>query len=66
MMASHMVEKVRREAGMAVEDDGKPLPCYINNSESINNVMKSAKENFLKQKPLCLAAEQDSVYAKRV
>ena len=31
MMASHMVEKVRKEAGMAVGDDGKPLPCYINN-----------------------------------
>ena len=66
MMASHMVEKVRREAGMAVGNEGKPLPYYINNSESMNNVMKSAKENFLKQKPLCLAAEQDSVYAKRV
>lgn len=66
MMASHMVEKVRKEAGMAVGDDGKPLPCYINNSESINNVMKSAKEHFLKQKSLCLAAEQDSVYAKRI
>ena len=58
MMASHMVEKVRKEVGMGLGDDGKPLPCYINNSESMNNVMKSAKENFLKQKPLCLAAEQ--------
>lgn len=66
MMASHMVEKVRKEAGMAVGDYCKPLPRYIYNSESMNNVMKSAKEDFLKQKPLCLAAEQDSVYAKRV
>lgn len=49
MMASHMVEKVRKEVGMAVGDDGKPLRCYTNNSESMSNVMKSAKETFLMQ-----------------
>ena len=31
---------------MAVGDDGKQLRCYTNNSESMKNVMKSAKENF--------------------
>ena len=46
MMASYMVEKVRKEAGMAVGDDGRQLRCYTNNSESMNNVMKSAIENF--------------------
>ena len=51
MTASHMVADVREEAGMAIGDDGKPLHCYTNNSESMNNVMKSAKETFLKQNP---------------
>ena len=46
MMTSHMMEKVRKEAGMAVGDDGKQLRYYTNNSESMKNVMKSAKENF--------------------
>ena len=46
MMASHMVADVRKEAGMAIEDDGKPLHCYTNNSESMNNVMKSAKDPY--------------------
>ena len=51
MMASHMVADVRKEAEMAIGDDGKPLHCYTNNSESMNNVMKSAKATFLKQNP---------------
>jgi len=51
MMGSHMVANVRKEAGMVVEDDGKPARCYSNNSESMNNVMRSAKETFLKENP---------------
>ena len=51
MMARHMVENAREEAGMAVGDDGKPLRCYTNCSESMNNVMRSAKETFLKANP---------------
>ena len=43
IMESHMVEKVRKEVGMAVGDDGKALRYYTNNSESMKNVMKSAK-----------------------
>lgn len=45
-----MVLKVRKEAGMVVGDN-KPLRCYTNNSESMNNVMRSAKDTFLKQNP---------------
>lgn len=51
MMGSHMVANVRKEAGMVVGDDGKPARCYSNNSESMNNVMRSAKETFLKENP---------------
>lgn len=51
MMACHMVEEVRKQAGMAVGDNGKPLRCYTNNSESMNNVMRCAKETFLKENP---------------
>lgn len=51
MMACHMVANIREEAGMVVGDDGKPVCCYTNNSESINNVMRSAKETFLKENP---------------
>ena len=29
MMARHMVEKVRKEAGMGVGDDGKLLRCQV-------------------------------------
>lgn len=50
MMKNHMVEKVRRKAVMIDGDDGKPLRCYTNCSESMNNVMKAARNNFLKQR----------------
>ena len=43
MMSCHMVANIREEAGMVVGDDGKPVRCYTNNSESINNMMRSAK-----------------------
>lgn len=36
---------------MPVGNDGKPLCCYTNSSESMNNVMRSAKETFLKGNP---------------
>lgn len=51
MMACNMVANIREEAGMVVGDDGKPVRCYISNSESINNVMRSAKETLLKENP---------------
>lgn len=51
MMSCHMVANIREEAGMVVGDDGKPVRCYTNNSESINNIMRSAKETFLKENP---------------
>ena len=51
MMACHMVANNRQEAGMVVGDDGKPLRCYTDNSESINSIMRSARETFLKENP---------------
>ena len=33
---------------MASGDDCRPLRCYTKNSDSMNNVMRSAKETFLK------------------
>ena len=49
MMKNHMVDKVRRKAGMIDGKDGKPPRCYTNCSESMNNVMKAARNNYLKQ-----------------
>ena len=46
MIRKHMIEKVRRKAGMVQGDDGKALRCYTNNSESMNKVLKSAKEAY--------------------
>ena len=51
MIRHHMVDKVRRKAGMVDGDNGKPLRSYTNCSESMNHVMKAAKDAFLKENP---------------
>ncbi|PFX18167.1 hypothetical protein AWC38_SpisGene17458 [Stylophora pistillata] len=40
MMARHMVEKVRKEAGMGVGDDGKLLRCQLNKIQFTQNVFE--------------------------
>lgn len=49
MMRRHMLDDVRRKAGMSDGDNGKPQRCYTNCSESMNHVMKAAKNDFLKK-----------------
>lgn len=50
MIRRHMVDEARKKAGMINGENGKPPRCYTNYSESMNNVMKSAKNDFLKKK----------------
>ena len=50
-MACYMIANIREEVGIIVGDDSKPVGCYTNNSESINNIMRSAEETFLKENP---------------
>ena len=49
MMRRHMLDDVRRKAGMGDGENGKPQRCYTNCSESMNHVMKAAKNDFLKK-----------------
>ena len=49
MMACHTIADIREEVGKVVEDDAKPLCCYTNDSFHINNIIRSAKETFLKE-----------------
>ena len=49
MMRKHMVDDVRRKAGLMDGDNGKPQRCYTNCSESMNNLMKAAKNIFTKE-----------------
>ena len=49
MMRRHMLDDVRRKAGISDGDNGKPQRCYTNCSESMNHVMKAAKQDFLKK-----------------
>ena len=51
MMKNHMVEKVGRKAGLPNGNNGKPLRSYTNCSESMNHVMKVAKDAFLRENP---------------
>lgn len=48
LIAKKMSQKARRKAGMPVGIDGKLLRPYTNASEATNNVMRIAKENFLR------------------
>ena len=65
MMASHMVASIRKEAGMLLGDNGKRVRCYTNNSESMNNVMRAAKETYLKGNP-CLSQLNKFQFTKNV
>ena len=49
MISRHMVDDVRRKAGMSDGKSGKPKRCYTNISESMNHVMKASKNDFLKK-----------------
>jgi len=65
MMACHMVASIRSEAGMVLGDNGKPVRCYTNNSESMNNVMRSAKETYLNGNP-CVSQLNKFQFTKNV
>ena len=65
MMASHMVASIRNEAGMVLGDNSKPVRCYTNNSESMNNVMRAAKETYLKGNP-CVSQMNKFQFTKNV
>ena len=65
MMASHMVASIRNEAGMVLGDNGKPVRCYTNNSKSMNNVMRAAKETYLKGNP-CVSQLNKFQFTKNV
>ena len=65
MMACHMVASIRSDAGMVLGDNGKPVRCYTNNSESINNVMRSAKETYLNGNP-CVSQLNKFQFTKNV
>ena len=65
MMASHMVASIRNEAGMVLGDNSKPVRCYTNNSESMNNVMRAAKETYLKGNP-CVSQLNKFQFTKNV
>ena len=65
MMASHMVASIHNEAGMVLGDNGKPVRCYTNNSESMNNVTRAAKETYLKGNP-CVSQLNKFQFTKNV
>ena len=65
MMACHMVASIRSDAGMVLGDNGKPVRCYTNNSESMNNVMRSAKETYLNGNP-CVSQLNKFQFTKNV
>ena len=44
MMKTSMVAKAGRKAGMPCNADGKPLRCYTNMAESVNNKLTRQKE----------------------
>lgn len=44
MMKKSMIAKSRRKAGMPSDSNGKPLRCYTNMAESINNKLTRQKE----------------------
>ncbi|KAK3711391.1 hypothetical protein QZH41_003530 [Actinostola sp. cb2023] len=46
MMGKTMTTKARQKAGMPCDEGGKPLRCYSNQSECINNVLTRQKEAF--------------------
>ena len=60
-----MVASIRSEAGMVLGDNGKPVRCYANNSESMNNVMRSAKETYLNGNP-CVSQLNKFQFTKNV
>ena len=49
MVTNNMVEDVRQNVGLPSGSDGKPVGCYTNNSESINRVIKSKRDQFLQE-----------------
>ena len=49
MVRRHMVDDVRRKAGLMDGENGKPKRCYTNCSESMNNIMKAGKNTFTKE-----------------
>ena len=65
MMKNHMVEKVRRKAGLPNGNNGKPLRSYTNCSESMNHVMKVAKDAFLRENP-CVTQLSKLQFTKNV
>lgn len=44
MMKDSMIAKSRRKAGMPSDSNGKPLRCYTNMAESVNNKLTRQKE----------------------
>lgn len=51
VMSQHMISDIRLKAGMRMGPNGSPLKCYTNISESVNHIMKSERDAFLKQNP---------------
>ena len=49
MIRRRMVDDVRRKAGLMDGENGKPQRCYTNCSESMNNIMKAAKNTFTRE-----------------
>jgi hypothetical protein len=48
IMAEHIICSARTDARMPLQEDGTPLRCYTNQSESINNVLTKQKESVIK------------------
>ena len=48
MMKQSMIATARSKAGMPIDTSGKPVKCYTNQSESINNKLTRQKEALAK------------------
>ena len=48
MMKQSMIATARSKAGMPIDTSGKPVKCYTNQSESINNKLSRQKEALAK------------------
>ena len=65
MMRNCMISKVRGKAGMMIGNDGKYLRSYTNTSESMNKIMKTARDAFLRKNP-CFSHLNKMQFTKHV
>ena len=51
MIKKSMIGTARRKAGLPKDENGNPVHCYTNSSESMNHALKAEKNYFMRNNP---------------